>query len=226
MANSDIRWYSQQTAMQTLSELRADILQGKIPKEAKAVFETKAGNNKPRTLEGTLIKCAFRYPVLANLYTPVRRYARSGMKYGILAGIIIQIAMLGFVVYQTNQTFGLIIIAYPICLAIAMVGVGSNIKIPVIPTLCMLAVIFIPYYLGSQGLFPMLLGAAFSGGLLYSMPGMTIGAIIGTIRRPRLTRAFDAPHENAMLRIAIPLVVAIVLWTTYFFWARSYFQAP
>jgi hypothetical protein len=209
---------------QAVSALRDDILQGEIPKEAKATFETKGGNAKPRVREGSLVKCASRYPVLATLYTPVRRHARSGMGYGILGGILLNILLLGLLVYRTNQTAGAVIVAQVVACGVVFLKFNLNVNVPnILLTPCMLAIAFvIPGYLALNGLFPAQIGAAFSGGLLWCMPGMTIGAIVGTIRRPRLQRAHDAPHENALLWVAIPMVVSIVLWVGYALLARRY----
>jgi len=230
--NSDTRRYGPQaedaaqdtTIAHTLSALRHDIMQGDIPREAKAKFETKKGNANPQIVEGTLFKCASQYPVLADLYTPVHRHARSGMGYGILIGILLNILLLVILVCQTDDTAGMMILALLVGPVLLWLNISSKVKIPnIILTPCLLATAFvIPGYLGLNGLFPMLLGAAFSGGLLGSMSGMTVGAFIGAIRRPQLPRAYDAPHENATLRVAIPLAISVALWAANILLARTY----
>lgn len=214
--------YSRQTVEQTLSALRSDILQRTIPKDAKTAFQTKTGKQKPRIREGTLIECASLYGNLAKLYTPVRQHAFSGMMCGIVVGILIHFFLLGLAIYQVNQTLGLWVIALPICLAVSFVGPLLKIVPKNILGLCMLGTVIIPGYLGLQGIFFMMLGAAFAGGILWSMPGMSIGAAVGTVRRRELPLAYDAPHENAALRIAIPLIIGAVVWIAYIFLVRSY----
>ncbi len=86
----------------------------------------------------------------------------------------------------------------------------------------MLGAVILPAYLGLNGLFPHMVGAAFSGGLLASMPGMTIGAIAGIIRRSSLARASDAPKENVVLRFAIPAFLSVVIWMAYLSIAKAY----
>ncbi len=222
--DSGTRQYSEPTVEATARALRADILQGTIPRDAKAVFETKVGKGKPRIVTGTSMKCAARSPQLGDLYVPVRRHARAGMGYGILVGVLLYITILGFVVYQTNDLLGEIIMALPVCFAAGGLLSAFKINLPIIQTPLMIAAVIIPGYLGLEGVFPMLVGAAAGGALLFSMPGMAIGAIVGTVRRSKLPRAYDAPHENAFLRIAIPLVIGTALWVAYLLWARSFLQ--
>lgn len=211
------------TVAQAISALRDDVLRGGIPKGAKTTFETTSGKSKPRVRAGTLIECASRYPALADLYTPVSRHARSGMWYGIFVGALLYLVFLGLFEYRTNQTTGTIILAEVIALVVIWLKFQLKINIPnMMLMLSMFATAFVvPIYLGAKGYFEPLV-AAFSGGLLLSMPGMTVGAIVGTLRRPRLPRAYDAPPENATLRIAIPFVISIALWAAYLFLVRSY----
>jgi hypothetical protein len=214
--------YCEGTADATLNALRTDILQGTLLRDAETSIKTKTRRGKFTTIDGTLLKCALRYPQLVNLYMPVRQHARVGMLYGIGAGVLLQLALLGLSVFQANQTLGALILLAIVCFAVGPFLLTSKINIPILPVPVTLAAIIIPAYLSFNGLFPMLLGAAFSGALLFSMPGMAIGAAVGAIRRPHLARANDAPQENATLRIAIPLAIAAVLWTAYLLWARSF----
>ena len=215
--DSATRQYSEQTTEATVSALRADILQGAIPKGAKAKFETKRGNAKPQITEGTLLKCASRYAQLADLYMPVRRYARAGILYGIFGGIGLNLILLGLLVVAVNQTLGLAIIALPVCFGVVGVLLLMK-KSP--PALFMLAPPILSCYICFY-VFPQVVGVTFSAVILYSMPGMTIGAIVGAIRRPKIPRAHDAPEENVMLRIAIPLVISIAIWVAYLTLARD-----
>lgn len=213
------RQYSQKTLDETLSALRADILQGSISREAKTTFETTAGNGKPKKWEGTLIECAKRYPLLADLYMPVRRQARAGIIKGILVGILISTASFGYAEYQTNQDFGGRILALATCWAILFSLVALR-KLLIIQNLSGIISLVIIWSLGADGIV-MLLGAQFAGGLLFSFPGMAIGAAAGAIRRPKLELAKDAPQESVKLRIIIPLVISIAIWATYLCWLQS-----
>ncbi len=209
---------------QTIAALRDDILSESIPKETKAIFETNTvGTPKPRVREGTLVECASRYPALSEIYTPVRRYARSGMGYGILFGVILNLVLLGFLVVRRNEA-GVAILALPVCYILMWLSISNRVAIPSgLQNICGLAGgLIIPGYLGFNGLFPMLLGAAFSGAVLFSMPGMTVGAIIGAIRRPRIPRAFDAAPEKVVARIAVPFAVGSAVWVAYYFLVREY----
>jgi len=221
IADSATRQYAEQSAETTVAALRADILQGKITKEARTRFEIKDGDAKPRTIEGTLIQCSARYPQLADLYTPVSRLAHSGMRYGIGVGIFVNFILLGILVSRTNQTFGLAIMGMSVCFVIAVSLVSFKVNLPAVQTPCMLAAVILPAYLGFNGLFPQVLGAALSGGVLGFMPGMTVGAIVGVIRRPQIPKAADALPENAALRIAVPLVVSVAIWASYLTLARE-----
>jgi mannose/fructose/N-acetylgalactosamine-specific phosphotransferase system component IIC len=66
------------------------------------------------------------------------------------------------------------------------------------------------------------LGAISSGAALYSMPGMAVGAAVGALRRPRLALACDAPQESVTLRIAVPLAIAVAIWTVWYLLAVRY----
>jgi hypothetical protein len=76
----------------------------------------------------------------------------------------------------------------------------------------------------SAQLIGMISGAATVGGILWSMPGMALGAAIGAgRRRRRLSSATnDGPLENTLLFVAIPLAIGAVLWIAALLWARSY----
>jgi hypothetical protein len=211
------RRYAEHTSEGTVSALRADILQGTISKEAKIKFETKTGNANPKVTEGTLIECSSRYAQLADLYMPVRRYARSGIGYGIIAGIGLNLVLLGFLVIRANQPLGLAIIAVPICFGVVFVLLSKKKSAP---ALFLLAPPLLSCYISLYA-FPQLLGAAFSGAVLGCMPGMTIGAIIGVVRRSTIVRAHDAPNEKPLLRIVIPLVISIAIWSGYLTLARN-----
>ncbi len=153
---------------------------------------------------------------------PVRAHARVGMLWGIGVGVFLYLAALGLFVFQVNQDFGMLIMLLLVCFAVAPFVFSGKINIPILTVPVTLAPIIIPAYLGFNGLAPMLFGAAFGGGILFSMPGMAIGAAVGAIRRPRLARASDAREENAALRIVIPLAIAVIVWTAYLLWARSF----
>jgi hypothetical protein len=69
-----------------------------------------------------------------------------------------------------------------------------------------------PLYLGFNGKFIAILFASVPAPLLCCMPGMAIGAIVGTIQRRHMVLAPDAPRENAVLRIGIPICIAFGVW--------------
>jgi hypothetical protein len=214
--------YSEATTEATVEAVRTDILRGALPRDSKAAVKTKLGNGKLNIREGTLIECASRYSPLAELYTPVRRHAKTGLGFGILTGVLINFALLGLVISQVNDTLGLAMIALPACFVVSFIMIAAKANIPIIQTPCMLGAVILPAYLGLNGVFPHMVGAAFAGGLLASMPGMTIGAIVGIIRRTNLARASDAPKENAVLRVVIPAFLTVVIWMAYLSIAKAY----
>lgn len=194
-----------------------------------ASFETLSGGKVTATKEGTLLKCAWPYPQLANLYEPVRSHARSGRGYGILAGIVIHLGFLGFALLGAGgqaADYGTRVLAIPVCflvcfLVVVLLGRFKAAQaLAVILAIAPGILIFSLSY--NAAVFGAFFGAAISGGILWSMPGMAIGAAVGVIRRRDLPRAVDAPHENMTFLIAIPLVIAAALWTAYILWAKSY----
>jgi len=198
-----------------ITELCEDILQKNIPKDSETTIERKQINQKPFIKQGTLFKCSSFHSLLTDLYTPIRRYSMTGLKYGILFGILLHIAILGCIVINNNGTLGFFMVALPICIVIIWLNLALKIAIPsLINSLCMFAVPIITMYI-SFNIFPQLLGGCCSGALLWCMPGMTIGAIVGNVRKSKLPRAFDAQEENGILYILIPLVLSITIWIVF-----------
>ena len=211
------------TRGQTIADLRNDILQGHIPKESRVTFETRSANVKPRIREGRLIDCVNGYPQLSEIYTPVKRFARTGFAYGAGIGIALQVALFGIVLLSAGSNVGLAFIALPLCFLIAGLGVSNKVSIPSpLQTLSMLGSVIIPGYLGLNGMFPSLLGAVVGGAVLFCAPGMTIGAVVGAFRRTIIPRAYDAPKENVVVLIAIPLALSAVVWIACFTLAKDY----
>jgi hypothetical protein len=222
--DAGIRQYREKTSVLTLSSLRLDILNEQVSKDSKTVFITTAVNNKTSELEGTLIRLSGRYPLLAKVYRPIRYYARYGMWVGIIIGIAFHIEFVGFSICQQNQeqtfVYGVFVMALPLILGINAWMTYRKIKVPqllqFVPTV-------LTFYLGFKlGLFflGMLLGAAGSGFILWSMPGFTIGAIVGTIRLPNIQRARDAPREKTWVYIVIPFIISVALWAIFLLWVR------
>ncbi len=159
----------------------------------------------------------------ARIRFPVRTTAVAGMIYGILAGVCLQLAFVGLAVYQRAPASGAMLMALPVCWVGFFAAIRA--KLPtLVQTLSGLVSLVIINTLSSRGFFPMLCGAAFSGGLLFCMPGMAIGAAIGVIRRPHPALGKHAPQENPWLRVGIPVVISIALWTAYLLWARGYLR--
>ncbi len=222
---SGVVQYCEDTTASTLDAVRKGILEGKLPSGASASFETLSGGKVTATKEGTLLKCAWPYPQLANLYEPVRSHARYGRGYGILAGIVIHLGFLGFALLGAGgqaADYGTRVLAIPACILVLVLL--ARFKVPqgllFIPAVAPGILIFSLSY--NPAVFGGFFGAAISGGILWSMPGMAIGAVVGVIRRRGLPRAVDAPHEKVTLLIAIPLVIAAALLTAYILWAKSY----
>jgi hypothetical protein len=216
--------YCEETASATLNALRKDILEGKLHRDAATVIDTRSGGKLQSSKEGTLLKCTLAYPELANLYAPVRHHAAVGMRYGILAGILLHLASLAFVLVRRGSEFGGMLIAIPSFYAAALFLVTRKASIlRVLGGILMLPPLLLIFSLSSNaGMLGALIGAVVAGGLLYCMPGMAIGAVVGVIRRRGLPRASDAPQESVTLRVAIPLLIGAALWTAYLLWARGY----
>lgn len=209
---------------QAASELRGDILQLKIPSETEVAFETTREKKKPQIHKGTLIQCAPRYARLQDIYRPVRRHARSGMFYGILAGAALNIFLLGLLVYQSDQTLGEIFFALPLAYLVILLKFNLKVRVPqFFVTVSLLAAVGVPGYLAAQGSpGAMLLGAIVGGALLFCMPGRSVGAIVGTMRRSRIPHAFDAPEEKPPHSIGVPLLIGAVIWAGYIYAVRAY----
>lgn len=222
---SGVVQYREDTIASTLDAVRKGILEGKLPCGAPASFERLSGDKVTAKKEGTLLKLAWPYPQLANLYEPVRSHARYGRGYGIPAGIVIHLGFLGFALLGAGGTaadYGIRVLAIPVCLLIFVLLLRFKALAVLTLILAVAPGILIFSLSYNPAVFGAFFGAAISGGILYSMPGMAIGAVVGVIRRRGLPRAIDAPHENVTLLIAIPLVIAAALWAVYILWAKSY----
>jgi hypothetical protein len=131
----------------TRAALRADILQGVLPRESKMRLQ-RGKDAKPYIFEGSLYECARQYPDLLELYNPIRRNAISGMKYGILFGIAVHLLLLGYTMLNTDlfgrdPTFGLAVIFIPICGFIAYLHIKHKLKIPIVGVASMLGGLFL-----------------------------------------------------------------------------------
>jgi len=123
--------YSEKTADATLDLLRADILEGLYPRQAKITITTRTPDGKATTIEGTLLKCALNYPKLADLYMPVRRRANRGLALGILLGLFVFLVVLGFTLFMQSDnskddTWGEMILAFPGVLILPFLSVPAQ----------------------------------------------------------------------------------------------------
>jgi len=221
--------YWEPTTAATLAALAKDILDGRLPYDASTSFETNPNGNSSYR-EGTLLKCALKYPEVANLYAPVRYHAGVWMRYGILAGAFL--ACMAWLVLHARVVDVQAAIAMEVmsfvcgllCFVFAFQGRGSLSPVfsNVFAVLSLLFGVGMGSMLGSR-IF-VVLGAAVAGGVLASMPARTAGAIIGLSRRRTLPRANDAPPENVALLLGVPVVASVAVWAAYLFWAGDYFS--
>ena len=200
--------YCEETADETLDLVRADILSGKLPFGTKTLVGTRLAGQES-TKEGTLLKCSLKYPKLANLYMPVRRRSINGMLIGAIAGPSLYLLAYGFKLLAENPLVGLAMIALAISLVVSIYLGNAKVKVKFPWSLIPWA---FPLYLGFNGKFIAILFASVFVPLLCCMPGMAIGAIVGTIQRRHMVLAPDAPRENAVLRIGIPICLALAIW--------------
>ena len=208
----------------TCYALRADILSGFLPRGSNTQLII---GRKKRKYEGPLFKCVRRYPILLELYSPVRRHAMSGMKYGIIIGITIHLLLTGYLALTTNlfgrdHLVGLAMIALPICGALFYLEITNRFKLPFFRNIPTVAPLVLTVYISWNNNYLTLLAGVLSAAVLWSGPGMTIGAIVGAIRRASLPRAFDAQPESALAWVAIPLLLSVVVWVVYFFVSNAY----
>jgi hypothetical protein len=163
---------------------------------------------------------------------PIRQHAIAGIAYGFLAGVFLHVALLGIVLARSAPsgachtgslcdagTMILGLLPFPVLgLVLKMLHKARSIR-----WVLFLAPIGVLIEFGANAqLVGMILGAATGGGILWSAPGMAIGASIGAVRRRRLSPSNDAPQEKAVLLVAIPSSIAVVLWVVALLWARSY----
>jgi hypothetical protein len=220
ISDSGTRRYAQPTPDATLSALRADILQGAIPREAKTTIKGKKQDGTFYTWDGPLLKLALQYSQLATIYFPVRQHSFAGMGYGTLSGVFIWIGLFGFHLYQVNQMFGAMMMALPVCWVV-QIFLTKRYELQVYVNPGALVSLLLLFALIGKGFFWILLIAALEGGVLFIMPGMAVGAAVGVIRRSHLELAKDAPKENVALRIAIPLIIGTAIWIALFVWVQS-----
>ena len=155
------------------------------------------------------------------LYSPVRRHAMLGLGIGIAIGICLWLLADGWAIFSVNQMVGAAVMGIPICALLGMLS-ASRKEFAFLGNICGLGGFVSAGVTGWTLGLGFYFGAFLAGALLFAFPGMTIGAIVGAIRRPHLPAAPDARRESAPLAIGIPAVIAIAIWTAYIIWALRY----
>jgi len=130
------------------------------------------------------------------LYQPIRSYAKAGLKWGAVIGIILNSISFSINIFPTNP-----IMAFLVTMGILVCF------IPRYGEMSFFLVLLLSFqYPDAVYLFPTILLVALVGASLFCLPGMTVGGLIGWGRRRSIPRAFDAISESKSV-----LVKAVLL---------------
>lgn len=188
--------------------LRANILAGMHDKNSSAIifikrlpmFPTRKDN---RPLEQkwnqkvtTLAEFGEKHFAVGSLYQPIWSYAKAGLKWGAIIGIILNSISFSINLFPTNP-----VMAFNVTIGILLYFVPKYGK------MFFFLVLFLSFKYPDAGLFlPTVLVVALVGAGLFCLPGMTIGGLIGWGRRRFIPRAHDAvPEPKSVLGKAVLL---------------------
>jgi len=188
--------------------LRANILAGMHDKNSSAIifikrlpmFPTRKDN---RPLEQkwnqkvtTLAEFGEKHFAVGSLYQPIWSYAKAGLKWGVIIGIILNSISFSINLFPTNP-----VMAFLVTTGILLYFVPKYGK------LFFFIVLFNSYQHPDAAFFlPTVLVVVLVGAGLFCLPGMTVGGLIGWGRRRFIPRAYDAvPEPNSVLGKAVLL---------------------
>lgn len=203
------------------TRLRANIIAGKhdrnssatiFPEKPSSMFGTK--NNKASwqqsTKTTTLGEFGKKNFHVGSLYHPIWSYAKAGLTWGALIGIILKSFDSAYGVYQDKPILAICIIVGTLLAMIPKYG-----AFPFFVFVFAASRFPDTGYFGITILVVFLVGAA-----LACLPGMAIGGLIGWIRRKSLPGAPDAaPEPNSVIvkAIVLPFLAGFIVFCLYIY---------
>lgn len=158
----------------------------------------------------TLGKFSKNNCTLGSLYQPIRSHALAGLQLGALIGVYLKCIDSAIALYPQNRLMAVGLILSCIVVSIPKIGLylfsGLMIISSVYPGLNSMAFVF--------------LGAGIAGSILAALPGMTIGGIVGWIRKKSLPLAPDAVSEppSAIIKfVLLPFLGGFVVFIAYLY---------
>jgi len=204
------------------TRLRANILAGKHDRNSSAIIFTKRLPMFPtfkdnRPLENkwnqkvtTLKEFGKKHFAVGALYQPIWSYAKAGLKWGAIIGIILNSISFSINIFPTNP-----VMAFLVTTGILLYFVPKYGK------MFFFLVLFNAYQNPDAAFFlPTVLVVALVGAGLFCLPGMTIGGLIGWGRRRFIPRAHDAvPEPKSVLvkAVLLPFLGGSAVIITYLF---------
>lgn len=204
------------------TSLRANVLAGKHNMNSPAIVfrqkpTTSITKNATMSVDQlwiqtatTLGKFSKKNCTLGSLYQPIRSHAMTGLRLGALIGIYLKCIDSAILLYPQNRLMAVGLILSCIVASIPKIGWILFTVLLVISSL----------YPGLNNIAFVFLGAVIAGSILAALPGMTIGGIVGWIRRKSLPLAPDAVSEppSAIIKfVLLPFLGGFAVFIAYLY---------
>lgn len=193
-----------------IDKLKTNIIDGIYQKEYSLIVYLKTTDGDWQKKDYTIETFAKTQTKLNFLYKPFWEHATIGFKWGIIVGVILKLLDTTIGLYIVDPTLAfLFVVAIGVCFIPRIGTIGF-----------IIAIIAINKISGGYNFFFMSIISALTGGILGCLPGLTIGGIVGFIRKSKLPLAKDAnpePKYYLYTLIIIPLLASIGLILFYFF---------
>ena len=189
-------------------DFKNDILNGDVKKIFKARLKNDDEDQNQEWL--TVEKIAKEDPTTGKLYRPVWTYAKEGLGYGILIGIILKAIDTGILFFAADALMGVIWVVF--CASFFFRQWWAPFAV--------LAFVYIKFGI-ALNLFVTLLAVGAIGAILGAPFGLLIGTIIGHFKAKRIVKAPDAEPEGNypyIMGLVLPVVLILIIVPLYFLW--------
>jgi len=191
-----------------IGSLKERLINGQYSSDDKVLIHSRDENSNWSSTPLTLRELAKENFDLSILFTPVKEYALTGLRWGVMAGAGIKLI----------DTFIGLLMADPATGFFFAVAVAV-VFIPRIGVVGSIAAGFILTYLSGVNVFLIGIVSALTGAILGALPGMGIGGVMGLLKKSSIVRAHDAeeePQSYSFSMAILPLTLGVALIMFYF----------
>jgi len=196
----DFDYYNRRTF---IDQMRNNILEGNYTMDTPVTVFVKPENGIWSSTNYTIKQFSRQHHKLDLLFRPIREHASKGLYWGAVTGVFLKLLDTTITLASVDPALALFfVVAIAVCF------------IPRIGFVGMMVIGFLLMKNFEVNFFLMAFVAAFTGGILGSLPGMGIGGLIGCIRRNNLPLAKDVKPEPGYYLFTIgflPLLAGIGL---------------